>query len=70
MFSYLIARFRYIITFVIGFILFIIPGLIWVPKYYFANYYIIDQKFNVGESFAASSALTLGTKRKLWFFIL
>lgn len=70
MFSYLIARLRYIITSIAGLIFFVIPGLVWIPRYYFANYFVIDRKLNVGESFAASSALTYGIKRKLWLFLL
>ena len=70
LFSYLIAKIRYIITSIAGMIFFIIPGLILIPKYYFAHYFVIDKKLNIGESFAASSALTYGVLRKIWLFIL
>jgi len=67
--SYLIARIRYTITSIIGLLLFLIPGLIWIPRYYFANYFIIDRQLHVGESFIASSIVTAHVKRKIWLFL-
>jgi len=69
-FSYLIARLRYLFTSLAGILLLIIPGLVWIPRYYFSNYFIVDRKVLVGESFAASSVLAYGVKRKIWLFIL
>lgn len=70
MFSYLIARLRYMLTAIAGLIFFVVPGLVWISRYYLAHYFIIDRKLHVGESFAASSALAYGVKRKLWLFII
>jgi len=68
--SYLIARLRFLFTAIAGIVLFIVPGLVWIPRYYFSHYFIIDRKSAVGESFAASSLLTTGVKPKLWLFMI
>lgn len=69
-FAYLVARLRYTLTTLVGLFLFLIPGLIWVAKYYVANYFIIDKKLSIIESFTASSLLTSRVKTKLWLFLL
>lgn len=52
----------------IGFLLFIIPGIIWTYKYLFAIYVQIDDSPGVRESLNTSAQITEGIKWKLFTF--
>lgn len=61
----------YTIICFVGFMLFLIPGMIWMTKFYLAPYYAIDKGLNPIESLKASSQATMGVKWDvLAFYIL
>lgn len=51
-----------------GFLLLIVPGIIWSIKYMFVPYLIIDKNIGVKESLAASEKMTEGIKWRLLSF--
>jgi len=52
----------YAIIVFVGFLLFIIPGVIWMTKFFLAPYYAVDKGLNPIEALKASSAATMGMK--------
>jgi len=64
--QYIIAStlFGIIITF--GFILLIIPGIIWAIQFQFYPYLIIDKSLNFKQALKQSKGLTVGYKKKLF----
>jgi hypothetical protein len=56
-------------TVVGGFILFIIPGIIILPRLALASYFFIDQKMDVMDAFKASWNHTKGHSAKVWGII-
>ena len=53
---------------VVGFLLLIIPGIIWSIKYSMAMYCLVDKKLGVKESLKMSAELTRGVKWQLFGF--
>ncbi len=53
-----------------GFLLLIVPGLVWGSRYMFATDLVIDKNLNIKESMRASALLTFGVKLKLFFTVL
>ncbi len=53
----------------VGLILLVIPGIIWMLKYSFVPYLIIDQDLSVTEALKASAKMTQGFKWQLFFYI-
>jgi len=51
-----------------GFLLFIIPGIIWSVKFQYASYLVVDKNLGPMEALRKSSALTQGIKWQLFFF--
>lgn len=64
------AKIWYWFVTTIGFILFIVPGLVWLTRYYFAQYIVIDKRFEIEKSFTASSYITWTSKMKIFLFII
>jgi len=64
--QYLIASsiFGIIITF--GFILLIVPGIIWAIQFQFYSYLIVDKSLNFKQALRQSKTLTKGYKKKLF----
>ena len=67
LFRYLIAKIAYGIVVIVGFILLIIPGIIWSIKYKFVRYLIVDKGMSVREAFAESSRITSGSKWNIFW---
>lgn len=75
LFNYYFLFFKYIgglilyITIVLtGFLLLIIPGIIWGIQFQFFSYLIIDEKLNPLEALKKSSKITKGEKWHLFVF--
>ncbi len=51
-----------------GFLLLIVPGIIWALKYMFAPYALVDDKLSFSEAMAVSDKLTQGIKWQLFGF--
>lgn len=49
-----------------GFIMFIIPGVIWGTMYGFAQYAVIDRRTGIKDSFVYSAVITYGFKNSLF----
>jgi hypothetical protein len=59
----------YIITGVlvgVGFVLFIIPGVIMVRRYFLASYFLIDKNLGIFEAMRRSAAATKGRMGAVW----
>jgi uncharacterized membrane protein len=63
---YFIASIIYSAIVVAGFILLIIPGIIWSIKFRFYPYFMIDRKMGPIDALKASSKLTRGNKWNLF----
>jgi uncharacterized membrane protein len=66
----LIATFLYFILVVLGLIAFIIPGIIFMVRFYFINWLILDKKLGVIPAFKESWSLTRGHTWPLFIFVL
>ena len=64
---YLIAKIAYNIVIFVGFILLIIPGIIWSLKYKFVRYLIVDKGMSIKEAFTESSRITSGSKWNIFW---
>ncbi len=53
---------------IFGFLLLIIPGVIWSLKYMFAPYALIDEKLSFSDAMAKSDEMTRGIKWQLFWF--
>jgi uncharacterized membrane protein len=67
-FKYLGSSILYGLITLGGFILLIIPGIIWGIKFYFFGYFIVDQGAGPIEALKRSSSITMGTKWDLFLF--
>jgi len=54
----------------VGFILLIIPGVIWALKFQFYSFLIVDKNVGIMDSLKKSSVLTSGIKMNLFLFAL
>lgn len=66
----LIATFLYFILAALGLVAFVIPGIIFIIRFYFINWFIIDKKLGVIAAFRASWSITRGHTWPLFIFIL
>ncbi len=57
---YLILSIAVGLTIVVGFLLFIIPGFIFLRRYFLSSYALIDQDLSTGDSMRVSSKLSRG----------
>jgi len=69
-FRYLGAGILYILIVLAGFILLVVPGIIWAIQFNFAFNLIVDKKAGVMDSLRMSSAITRGVKWNLLVFAL
>ncbi len=68
---YLLATILYSIIVAVGFLLLIVPGVIFLLKYQFVSYCIVDKRMGVKDAFKESAVMTKGEKGNLfWFGIL
>jgi uncharacterized membrane protein len=65
---YFVTNIRYMVTIVLGFILLIVPGIIWSIKYQFAPVLAADEK--EGDLMKISAEMTQGIKVKLFLYSL
>lgn len=65
--NYFLGSLIYGLVTVAGFILLIVPGIIWGIKYQYTTYLIIDKKMGPIEAFKKSGHLTKGVKIKLFW---
>jgi len=66
--KYIIASTLYTLIVVLGFILFIIPGIIWGIKYQFYIHFMVDKEVGPIEALKLSSRATYGAKSELLVF--
>ncbi len=66
--KFVIGMVLYLLITYLGMILLIIPGIIWSLKYWFFDYFIVDQGLGPIESLKRSSAITKGAKGNLFVF--
>ncbi len=69
-FKYLLSSIVYMLIVMGGFILLIIPGIIWAIQFQFYNYFIIDKGLGPIEALKSSSIITKGVKWKLLGFLI
>jgi uncharacterized membrane protein len=67
-FNFLIGNLLYALIIIGGFILLIIPGIIWSIKYRFFNYFIVDKGLGPIEALKESARITKGNKWNLFLF--
>ena len=63
----------YFLIMLVGFALFVVPGIIWAIQFQFFRYCIVDRKMGPLEALKMSSDMTRGVKWKLlgfWFLIM
>lgn len=69
--KFILASFLYFLIVFAGFVLLIIPGIIWAIKYQFYVYLIVDKGLSPMEAIKRSGEITAGNKGKLfWLAIL
>lgn len=66
--TYLLGTLRVGIQVFIGFLLLIVPGIIWAIQYQFVPWLIIDKKMSVSDALAKSTEMTNGKKMDLFLF--
>lgn len=67
-FNYLAGSILYGLIVLAGFILLIIPGIIWSIKFSFFGYFIVDKKLGPVEALKRSAEITQGAKWDLFLF--
>lgn len=53
-----------------GFVLLIVPGVIWMVKYQYVIYFIADKDTEIGDAFKRSAEITNGVKWELFAFLI
>lgn len=66
--KYLLGFILYVLIIAGGFILLIVPGIIWAVKYQFFGYFIIDQKMTPRRALVRSGQITKGIRGYLLLF--
>ena len=69
-FKYLIVAFLYILGTTLGLILLIVPGIIFMLRFWFSFIFIIDQDAGIIGSFEKSAELTRGVTGKMFLYLL
>lgn len=65
--NYFLGSLIYGVVTLLGFILLIIPGIIWGIKYQYTTYLIIDRGMSPMDAFRKSGKITQGSKTKLFW---
>ena len=68
--TYLLASVLVGLIVAAGFVLLIVPGIIWGLKFGFAGFLVVDRKLDPIEALRESNRLTMGTKWQLFAFAL
>lgn len=68
--SYIVATLLYQLVTLIGFLLFIIPGIIWSVQYLFFRHLIVDRGLGPFEALSMSAKITEGVRGELFLFVL
>lgn len=50
----------------VGFVLFIVPGVIFARRYFLASYFLVDKDLGIGEAMHQSAAATKGLTGAVW----
>lgn len=69
-FTFLLAWVLYGLVVGVGFLLLIVPGVIWALKFGFSGFLVVDRRLDPIEAFRESSRLTEGLKGQLFGFAL
>lgn len=67
-FKYLFGSILYVLVFLGGLILLIIPGIIWAIKFQFFSYFIVDKRLGPIEALKRSAVITKDAKWDLFVF--
>ncbi|HET9174512.1 MAG TPA: YciC family protein, partial [Candidatus Saccharimonadales bacterium] len=54
---------------VLGFLLLIVPGLIFIRRYFLAPYFLVDQDMSIHESMRESAAVSKDHAKSIWGII-
>lgn len=68
-FSYLVASILYFMAVSLGLLLFIVPGIILMIKFWFFNYLIVDKNLGPVEALSKSYEITKGIKMNMFLFL-
>lgn len=66
--NYAIGSILYMLIVIGGFVLLIVPGIIWSIKFQFFGYFIVDKQLGPIEALKESSQITTGVKSRLFGF--
>lgn len=66
--NFIVLSFLYGMIVLAGFVLLIIPGIIFIIKYGYASYYVIDKNMKPVNALKESAKITQGHKWKLTYF--
>lgn len=66
--KYMAAGFLFKVICAAGFVLFIVPGIMWQIRFQFYGYFVVDQKMGPIQALKASSRLTQGARMDLFLF--
>jgi hypothetical protein len=66
--NFLLANLIYAVVVMVGFVLLIIPGIIWSLKYQFMPYLVLDRDMKPMDAFKESARITDGHKGRLFLF--
>jgi len=67
-FFYIIVYILYSLIMIGGLLLLIVPGFVWMLKYYFCTYFVVDKNYGPIEALQASGKITYGHKWQLLGF--
>lgn len=66
--NYILGTFLYSLIVIAGFLLLVVPGIIWAIKFQFVGYLIVDKGMKAMEALRQSAQMTKGVKWDLFFF--
>lgn len=66
--NYILGTFLYGLIVAAGFLLLVVPGIIWAIKFQFVGYLIVDKGMKAMEALRKSAQMTQGVKWDLFFF--
>ncbi len=69
-FTFLLTWILYLLVVTVGFVLLVVPGVIWGLKFGYSSFLVVDRKLDPIEAFRESSRLTSGVKGQLFWFAL
>lgn len=70
LFKFVKGYFLYALIVTAGFLLLIVPGIIWMVKYQYILYFIVDKESGAMDALRKSGEITDGVKWKLFAFLL